>query len=77
MKIISSRIKLWDFNERLKQIDDRIEKILNYNTEEILPSYVWENLEEIDQIVKYWKKNMKSQKKKEKRIRGNSVNIYD
>ena len=75
MKIMVSKIKGWNFKKRLEEIDTRLQEIFDWNPD--VPMYVDEKLQEISQIVKYWRDHVKDEEEKPKKSRTKSVNIYD
>lgn len=74
MKIMVSKIKSWDFKQRLEEIEERLKVLDDYGNE--TPFEVGEAIREVNQIISYWKSHMKSKDERPKKKRTKPVNLW-
>ena len=73
MKIITSRIKNWDFRKRVEEIHKRIVKI---SEQKNLEEETIEQVKEVLQITEYWLNHMGSGEKKLKAGVKKIINLW-
>lgn len=81
MRISITKIKGWDFQTRLQEIDKRLKVCQEEYGEsskrkEIYSEVFEDTMNEVCQIVMYWKSHIKSKEDKPKKRRVKSVNIF-